>query len=283
MTMQDPPSNNDPNDSLEKTTAEEAAHNFHNVQPNEGVHPFFRRYPPVIEETGGFGGTWLVSFTDVMALMLTFFVLMYAMSEPDKKYWIEATSALKQELHSNYGPPFKSGIVERISLNRLSSRSALDLTYLHNLIDALKNETPALQSMVISTTEDRLIISLPEELLFEPGQTELNSETLHSVYTLGTLLSRLKNAVSVIGYTDDAPRTSGTSSNWGLSLARAAAVAGLLENAGYERPIAIYGYGESVMPNLPDDLPAEEKKKLARRVDLAIEDHRSGTGRIGGF
>ena len=45
---------------------------------------------------------WLITFTDIMALMLTFFVLLYSMSIPEVKKWEELTSSINKGFSKFY-------------------------------------------------------------------------------------------------------------------------------------------------------------------------------------
>ncbi len=58
-------------------------------------------------------------------------------------------------------------------------------------------------------------------------------------------------------------------SNWELSLARAAAVANALRRSGYTEDIIAYGYADSRFSQLPD-LPADQRRALGRRVDIVV-------------
>ncbi|MFP4387114.1 MAG: flagellar motor protein MotB, partial [Alphaproteobacteria bacterium] len=52
---------------------------------------------------------WLITFTDVMALMLTFFVLLYSMSSPQEEKWKEMTRGLTQKLNAFEAAEYNRG------------------------------------------------------------------------------------------------------------------------------------------------------------------------------
>ena len=55
---------------------------------------------PVVPVPGGQRSSqaWLVTFTDLVALMLTFFVMLFAMSKIEHRQWQNLTDALAQDL-----------------------------------------------------------------------------------------------------------------------------------------------------------------------------------------
>ena len=75
-----------------------------------------------------------ITFTDTMALMLTFFVLMFAMSEPKPEYWSDMASALHTELKPFDVNVNDSGPVNAINLERVGYNKALDLNYLEEVL-----------------------------------------------------------------------------------------------------------------------------------------------------
>ena len=85
------------------------------------------------------------------------------------------------------------------------------------------------------------------------------------------LLANLPNKVAVVGHADTSPIAEGAafSSNWELSIARAGEVANLIKRSGYPSDIVILGRAEGRFSDL-ENLPQEEREKMARRVDIMI-------------
>lgn len=215
---------------------------------------------------------WLITFTDVMALMLTFFVLLYAMSAPKKEKWEEISAALSSQFNRQYNKPFNAGTQDTISIDRISLSRALDLNYLKSLVtDLLKEE--GVKDAHIEVQSRRLIISLPSNLLFDAGKAEVKLDGKKTLFSLGGVLSRIKNRIEIIGHTDPTPPSSDKSdyeTNWDLSLARATAVAIVLKDVGYTHETVVRGFSSARYDELPENLKDEERKALARRVDIVI-------------
>src|SRR3546814_16067305 len=84
------------------------------------------------------------------------------------------------------------------------------------------------------------------DLLFASGSTELGAAGEKSVFVLSGVLRRLRNVIEVAGHADPQQPKAGTwPTNWELSLARAAALSGLLTKLGYQGEILVRGYGHA--------------------------------------
>ena len=62
---------------------------------------------------------WLVTITDVVALMLTFFVLTYAMSRPEEDKWKQISASLSSEFTKSYGKPYFAGPLDAITIDKV--------------------------------------------------------------------------------------------------------------------------------------------------------------------
>lgn len=232
-----------------------------------------RRFSRRIDDDQTTSSTWLISFTDVMALMLTFFVLLFAMSNPKQEDWEQLTKKIQENFNRFYGQQENRGAQDAINIQKINFSRALDLRYLKALFnDAWVETEPSLKAVSLIENGDSLIISLPQNLLFETGKAEIKPQASKALFTIATSLRRIKNRIEVVGHTDPTPTRGGYgfASNWELSLARAASVAGVLENVGYDRPILIRGQAAGRYAELPADISEAQRRDLSRRVDIVI-------------
>lgn len=214
---------------------------------------------------------WLITFGDCIALMLTFFVMLYAMSTPSQEQWERMTSTMTMEFGEYFTKKWSAGFQDTISIDTIDSTTALKLSYLKALLDGVVEENERLADVSITQQKDRLVISLPNDLLFETGQDEVESRGQRAIYVLGDLLSRIRNKIEVIGHADPRPVSSDKfKSNWHLSLARAASVAGVIKNAGYTRDVTIRGLSDARYSELPENMDEGQRLALSRRVDIVI-------------
>ncbi|MEM6812204.1 MAG: flagellar motor protein MotB [Pseudomonadota bacterium] len=216
---------------------------------------------------------WLISFTDVMALMLTFFVMLFSMANPEQEKFEVLRQNISQTFTNSEGTRFERGQEDDINIAKIDFNKALDLRYLRALIDNLINNNVELQDIIILENANRLIISVPQEILFESGSATIKSEATRTLFALIQSLKQIKNSIEIIGHTDPVPVSSSDfASNWELSLTRAAGVAGILQNAGYRKPITIKGYASGRYDDLDEDFSVEERNALSRRVDIIIRE-----------
>lgn len=215
---------------------------------------------------------WLITFTDVMALMLTFFVLLYSMSTPREQEWEKVSKGLTQKSNLFNAANYRAGSQDAISIDKVNSSRALDLGYIKTLMGSLLAQKQ-IKGVVLIENEKRLVISLPSDLLFKSGQVEIGEQGKEVLFEVGGVLTRVKNHIEVIGHSDPVPVNSSKGiykTNWQLSLARAASVAFILEDVGYDRDIVIRGLSSARFDELPKELPQEERYALSRRVDIVI-------------
>lgn len=219
---------------------------------------------------------WLITFTDVMALMLTFFVLLYAMSVPSEDKWEVLSSSLSIHEEKFDAKAFNAGSQDVINIDKVSSKKALDLDYVEGLVrNQLGNED--FGKINIQNNDNRLFISMPSELLFESGSAEISSQGKQLIFALSGILARIKNRVEIVGHADPRPIASENNiyaTNWALSLVRAVAVKNILKDVGYVRDVSMRGAGSARFDELPQDISEQERLALSRRVDLVVMNDR---------
>lgn len=231
------------------------------------LFPRRRRY---IQEGQG-TSTWLISFTDVMALMLTFFVLLFAMSHPKKEQWEEFTNTVQKNFNNYQGKPLNRATQDTINIEKVNFSKALNLSYLRSIIENLIDQESSLRNVELIELDDRLIISLPQDMLFESGSADVKSSANQALFELAGTLDRIKNPAEVVGHTDPRPVNGGQfSSNWELSFYRAANVATALESLGYKQGVVVRGMASSRYYDLDDSFTENEKYNLSRRVDIVM-------------
>lgn len=216
---------------------------------------------------------WLITFTDIMALMLTFFVLLYTMSVPKEEVWEEFTEGMTQGFSNARSAQFMSGNFDTISIDKLDLSEALSLDYLEALLQDIINRNDALSNVVLIPQQKQLILSLPVDLLFESGRADIGVQGKRALFSLGGPLSRIRNRIEVVGHADPRPiqnQDGAFASNWELSIARAASVAGALKNVGYSRDVILKGLSSGRYDDLSETVSEEERLSLSRRVDVVI-------------
>lgn len=212
---------------------------------------------------------WLISFADLSCLLLTFFVLIFSMSTVNRDKWPEVASALSRQRVTTDAPETTLPNAQYNIATAVRKR-AINLDYLHAVLRDTLGADTRLRKARLQLLEDRIVISLPGDIIFAPGSAVLDRNAAGAVFELGNLLSNITNPVAVIGHTDHSPlRGAAFTSGWELTMGRAAAVANLLKRAGYAREVAVMGAGDGRFAEV-QPLPANEREAAARRVDVVI-------------
>lgn len=213
---------------------------------------------------------WLVTFADLVALLITFFVMLFATQKVDIGKWESLVDTLSYRLNPNQTILIARPSADR-NAERLSRKRAIDLDYLETVVRDKTRTEPELAGLELSRREDRLVVTLPAELLFHPGKADTVPAARRILFVLAGVLGTIGNRIDVVGHADPTPiDNSHFTSNWQLSIARAVAVSNELRRAGYHRELSPSGFGGSVFGEIPVDLTATRKKTVARRVDVVI-------------
>ncbi|MDR2069186.1 MAG: flagellar motor protein MotB [Spirochaetaceae bacterium] len=232
-------------------------------------------------DSGGAGGEWIVTYSDMVTLMLCFFVALFNPDDMDPSQLAAMISSL-----NNIGMGASTG-GNTLSLgksadlgNTIMSLPAQDRG--RTLGTALRRATslftPEIRSNKVKVTQDErgLVISLASDAFFGPASAVINvEETRDILLRLGTLLE--SNEVQgrkfrIEGHTDseDTDPNGPWPSNWELSTARSLAVLHYLTDIGVdENRFQVAGFADT-MPISRDDTP--EGMAYNRRVDVIILD-----------
>jgi chemotaxis protein MotB len=133
-----------------------------------------------------------------------------------------------------------------------------------------------LQSMIdggqltVSIDAGRIVINLPNNVLFNSGSASLNSEGQQALAQIGGVLKNFSDRrFQVEGHTDNVPiKSARFPSNWELSTTRALAVVHLLTEMGVTpENLSAAGFGE-FRPRADND--TDEGKKLNRRIEIVM-------------
>ncbi|NKB20103.1 MAG: OmpA family protein [Alphaproteobacteria bacterium] len=221
-----------------------------------------------IKESGG--PAWLVTFADVIALLLAFFVMLYSTQRIENGNWQALVDSLSQSLQVEQTLESAKPTAEQ-NAKTLNRQKGAALSYLETLFRALRKTEPALAGVMLQQRENRLFVSFPADLLFAPGQADPIPASRNRIAAIANLLRNVSNRVDIYGHTDPSPVSGHIfESNWELSLARAEAIAGMMKSAGYERRMGAFGLGDSRFGDLRSIKSRSRQLQLARRVDLVI-------------
>ena len=220
---------------------------------------------------------WLVTYADLMTIMLVFFVLLYTLSFFEKETYKRTIETIKIRVESNEN---LIGLMELMEIpESVDTQITIeDITGLQPREKSLfktitKFARSSRQKKNISTRilDGKIIVSIKGKALFNSGSASLNSTAVSIFDEIILILADYPEYnINIKGHTDNSPiATAIFPSNWELSAVRATTVLKYLISKGITpQRLTATGYGE-IMPLLPNT--SEENKAQNRRVEFVLE------------
>ena len=220
---------------------------------------------------------WMTTFSDLIMLLLTFFVMLLSMSSMDvltiKKMFsvlMGAIGSLELVNETNIRP-FK----DIVPTTALSEPALLnDGNQLKSLLSETKDSECGVamdkygESINIYNDSDGIVIAFKARILFETGRADINPDMLPILKRLGKIIGATTNDILIIGHTDNLPVCSGRyHSNWELSFFRSLSFLSyfLQESKISPERFGVGGAGDS-QPRFPNT--TAENRKKNRRVEI---------------
>ncbi|MDF2716498.1 MAG: flagellar motor protein [Paenibacillus sp.] len=234
---------------------------------------------------------WLITYADLITLLMIFFVIMYAMSKVDVAKYETLSKAL--HIQFNDGPSIipkgtgimgdaipgdpKAGDPAQKHSNPAQTASTEQEQKEENLQNLLKVvqqyiDEQNLQGQVSASDTSRgIAITLNDLFLFDLGKADLKQGAYPVLEKLASLFPKLNAKVSIEGHTDDLPLATGSlfQDNWGLSQARSVSVIRYFVNSAKLAPntfiSSAYADTKPVSPN-----DSETNRQKNRRVEIVV-------------
>ena len=211
---------------------------------------------------------WLLTYADLITLLLAFFIVMYSMSQMDAKKFGKVQQALQGILKG--GP----SILREQSLDTLADGHGLlktgSLRMLQTKISEKARTLSDSEEISTELSERGLTIHIMESALFDEGQADLKARARRVLDMVGVDVIQMPNHVRIEGHTDDRPiSNSRYPSNWELSATRATEVVRYFIGQHNYPPnkISALGYA-SYRPYVPNN--SIENRAKNRRVDIVV-------------
>jgi chemotaxis protein MotB len=231
---------------------------------------------------GGHGNSerWLLTYADMITLLMAFFIMMYSMSVLNLEKFREVAFSIRSGFggvlqgggkHLFTTPPGKRSIRQTMKTMNLevetkaveqAKKQVKDLAITAGLEGKLEVGQEA-RGLVITVATD--------DLLFRRGSADMTGDAVDLLAQVTGMLSAVQSDIGVEGHTCDLPIHSGQfPSNWELSSARASRVVRFLMQHGFagERLSAV-GYADT-RPREANDTEAHRSRN--RRVEIVIMD-----------
>jgi chemotaxis protein MotB len=195
---------------------------------------------------------WLISYADLVTLLLALFIVMYAASDSERA---------KAVAQSFSGQSAAGDGILIADDGKRAEKSSSEIKVLENSV--------LLQKTKMTQTERGLVISLSEAGFFAPGDATVSIQAKDVIKSLAESIQNSQIPIRVEGHTDSTPISNARyGSNWELSTTRAANVLQeLVENGITPERLSASGYG-GFQPIAENATP--EGRSQNRRVDIVI-------------
>ena len=241
---------------------------------------------------------WMTSFCDLMQLLLTFFIMLFATSSTDAAKLEELVSHFASGdsiLSSN-----KNAIVEldkkalgktdfeNIELDKNEQDFAeskekfesiakeynskesqvVEFELMENLKELGYSDEKLKELIEVSYNEKGVLVTFKDGALFEPGSTIIRKEDEKLLRAIGQTFEK-NTSINIEGHTDNVPDKT-YPSNWELSTARSISIMKFLTKNKFikEEKCSVTGFGE-FKPVASND--SKEGRSANRRVEILIQ------------
>lgn len=214
---------------------------------------------------------WLVSFTDLVMLMLSFFVMLYAMSDPSDTEWEQIKTALSMS-----NTPSVTEVREPSAEFNAEAYDTVrndNTQYLYSVLTTNIDQRGLQDKVQLTFDGVELVISLSIPEMFN-SKGRLSDEAQTILMQLAPTLKKATQEIELVGH--EAPLGSQIN-KWQSGLYRSYLTSLFLKEKGVEQELVLSSvsdthFGRDKLTNLnqTDNLSRTERFKRAQRVDIVI-------------
>jgi len=216
---------------------------------------------------------WMTTFSDLMSLLLTFFVLLFSMSSISREKFIKFLQTLEFMWginiikEKNPPAPTESAIPPPTPLYPKPEKWSKAENAAAKAVETFKKAGVPVKDI---KRAKELVIRIPADYLFKEGSYIPERKYIPLLKKVCEVLKKLNVPIRIEGHTDSKPiyKYPLIVDNWDLSLLRALTVAKYFVDWGFpEDKISIAGYADTE-PIAPNTTPEGRAKN--RRIDIVI-------------
>ncbi|MDR2577433.1 MAG: flagellar motor protein MotB [Chitinispirillales bacterium] len=217
---------------------------------------------------------WMVTWADMVSLLLCFFVMLLALSSMDPAKF----NAMANSFHSAFSGVMEAFPTVLVTRDIMIPRMGGDQQNKRMAIDAAAKVRRAVENenledaIRVQVTESGIAIKIADPIGFESGSADLRPEVQTVLRNIASIINESPTSlIRVEGHTDNIPiSTARFPSNWELSSARALSVVRHMARTGGIDParLSAIGYGEyrPIVPNT-----TAENRRTNRRIEIYVD------------
>jgi chemotaxis protein MotB len=217
---------------------------------------------------------WLITYADLITLLLAFFIMMYVFSKQDAQKYDEVVGHLKTIFSGGPGSssqgkdagPLLFELPVKIAKNTGEEvRKKLEAE-----MQSLTDNESIKKNISIFSDERGVVIRILEKALFDEGRADLKERAKDALGKIVPVVKNIDNQIRIEGHTDNVPINNHEfRSNWELSVRRATEVVSYFIEKYDFSPVRVsaVGYAE-YRPVVVNDTP--ENRALNRRIEIIV-------------
>lgn len=198
--------------------------------------------------------TFLISWTDMVTLLLVFFIYIVSISEVNVMKLMESKKTIIKYL----GASTSVDTLDNFQIRHQQVRE------LYQELQGVISQQQLESQVSVAQKNDEIHLHLATESLFDSGKAHLKPTSKTALSKISGLFKEVKGVIIIEGHTDDIPiNTEEFPSNWELSAARAASVAHFVADTGVPQDrLVISGYSQykPLVPNTSDENRAKNRR-----------------------
>ena len=219
-------------------------------------------------------GTWLMTYGDLMTLLLVFFVLLYTMTPGVEERVFNSFISYFQQ-HSGFFPDNNSLTTD---LQNNPNPEQVDDFLVENMerwqvMAEFVENTKETEGVDVESIDDGFLITLADSVAFMSGSSELLPQAKNILNGIATSIGDDYWEIEVQGHTDNVPIARGGiyQTNWHLGAARSVSVLQYLQEKANLKPefFQATSFGEH-RPVATNETP--EGRRSNRRVEIYLKD-----------
>ncbi|AAK78286.1 chemotaxis protein MotB [Clostridium acetobutylicum] len=227
---------------------------------------------------------WLLTYSDLITLLMAFFIVMYASSTVSKEKFAQIAQSLKVGFNGASGKTVignqdavdikstSSYVTQEASKQSASAEKAEEnkLKDVKKKIDQYVNQNGMQGSVSTNLQEKGLVVSIVDTLMFDTGRAEVKPDFQKKLVEIGEILKTIDNYIRIEGHTDNTPiSNSQYASNIELGSARSNNVEHLFIDVSKIPVTQMYTVSYADTRPVADN-NSEAGKARNRRVDIVI-------------
>jgi len=194
---------------------------------------------------------WMLTFSDMNTLMLTFFVLLISMSSFDTQTFRDYAGSIKESLISITGG---EGVFKRGGGRIIISRKEALIKAKRGISGQILSELT--KDLDIKMADNGWTIRIPGSLIFTKNSYQIQPKAMEFLNKIALLIWKTRGEVRIIGYTDPTEKE-----KWWLSIKRAGSVLNVLLRKKNLDParFTIMGYADTRSPGRKVEIFLEKR------------------------